>query len=111
MHEGDRDGSFAHRRCHALDVSAPHITYRKNSRQAGFQQMRRSRKRPTGFVQIILREIGSRLDKTFIIELYATIEPARAGNRSRHKKNVSDIVGLDFAGLLFPPLYLFEMIA
>ena len=60
--------------------------------------------------QIVLRQIGSRLDEPFGIERDAPIKPLGAGNGTGHEKDVSYVVGLDAAGLIVAPAHPFEMV-
>ena len=60
--------------------------------------------------QILLRQIGSRLDEPFGIERDAPVEPLCVGNGTGHEKDVADVVGFGAAGLMVAPAHPFEMV-
>ena len=53
MNEGDGNRSFADGRRDPLDVTAAHVSNRKDAGTAGFKQMRRSRQRPFRLYEIV----------------------------------------------------------
>src|SRR5215207_2112788 len=103
--------SFANRGRDTLDAAATHVAYRKDSRQTGFKQVRRTGKGPACRAQIFWRQIRSRLNEAFNIERDTAIEPTGVRIGSRHDEHVADIVLLDLPSLIVSPANGFEVIA
>jgi hypothetical protein len=86
--ERDRDRSLAHRRCDALDVPGPNVAHREHAGTTRFEKIRRPRERPASVRQFILRDIRARLDKPFVVERNAPIQPIRIRYRTGRDENV-----------------------
>src|SRR5215831_15939673 len=110
VNERDGDRPFAYSRGDAFDVAATNIPGSENSGHTAFQQVWPTGERPVRAGQIFRRKIGTCLNKAFVIERDATIEPAGVGVRSGHYEHVSDVLLLGFAGFAIPPRDPFEMV-
>lgn len=109
MDEGHRDRPLAHCGGDPFDIAGPDVADSEHSGQTRFQEMGSPRKWPMRGGQILLRQIGSRLDEPVGIERDAPVEPLCAGHGTGHEKDVSYVVGLRAAGLIVAPAHPFEM--
>ena len=80
MHEGDRRRAFADR---------------EHAGKARLERVRRARERPTGSGEIIWREVGPRLDETFVVAREASAEPLGVRRRAGHDEGVPNVSLLD----------------
>src|SRR5258708_3898389 len=101
--ERDRDRSLAHRRCDPLDVAGTSVAHCEHAGTTRFEKIRRPRERPAGVGQFILRDIGAGLDKPFIVDRDAPIQPIRIRYRTGHDENVLNAARLRHAGLVVTP--------
>src|SRR4029077_16945844 len=92
--ERDRDRSLAHRRCDALDVAGTNVAHCEHSGTTRFEKIRRPRERPNGLGAFILRDIRTRLDKPFVVNHDAPIQPIRVWYRTGHDEHVLNVAGL-----------------
>ena len=90
-------------------ILPPRTSPTANTRADWFQEDEELGQRPMRGGQIVLRQIGSRLDESFGFECETATKPLCTGNRTRHDKNMPDVVSLDGAGLMVPPAHRFEM--
>src|SRR2546425_8720070 len=111
MYEGNRNRSFADRRRHAFDITSPNVTDCEHSGQTGFEQVRRSRKRPLRGGQILGRQIRSGLDKPLAVKSDTSIKPVRIGNSAGHREDVANVVSFDVSQLTISPRDALQMIA
>ena len=72
--ERDGDGSLADGGGDALDVAAAHVTDRKDSGTARFEQVGRPVQRPSCGYQVLAREIRAGLDEPVTVESDAAAE-------------------------------------
>src|SRR5262245_30695433 len=77
VHEGNRDRTFSNSRCDALDVAGAHVADRKYARQARFQKKWRPRERPSGGLELVLRNVRSGLDEPIAVDRDASGQPDR----------------------------------
>ena len=110
MNKSDRNGSFTNRGGDAFDVTAAHVSNRKDARPVCLEQIRRPRQRPFGRTQVIGRQVRTSLDESAPIECDATIEPGRVGYRARHHEYMSDVASLNDARTMVAPLDAIEML-
>src|SRR5215207_1757843 len=80
--------SFANRGRDTLDAAATHVAYCKDSRQIGFEQVRRTGKGPACSAQIFWRQIGTRLNEAFSVKGYTAIEPTGVRIGACHDEHV-----------------------
>src|SRR6185295_10976867 len=62
------DGALAHRRGHPLHARGAHVADREDAGQAGLQQLRWTRERPLGRLQLLRAQVGAGLDEALVIE-------------------------------------------
>jgi hypothetical protein len=83
MHHARRVGTLANGCGYALDASSAHISYGEYSRQATFEHLRRTRKRPRR-VSIGLnthRQIPPGEDEALLVKRDAASQPVGVGGR------------------------------
>jgi len=107
--ERDRDRSLAHRRCDALDVAGPNVAHCEHAGATRFEKIWRPRERPADVGQFILRDIRARLDKPFVVDRDAPIQPIRIRYRTGHDENVLNAAGLGYAGLVVTSSHTLEV--
>src|SRR5207247_10917673 len=59
--------------------------------------------------QILRQQVLSRLDESLVVQGEATIQPAAAGDRARHREDVPDAVRFDTPGLVVTPAHALEV--
>src|SRR5260370_19085384 len=102
--ERDRDRSLAHRRCDALDVAGTNVAHCEHAGTTRFEKIWRPRERPAGVRQFILRDIRARLDKPFVVDRHAPIQPIRIRFPTGHDENLLNPPSLLIARAVVPPL-------
>src|SRR5258707_1980043 len=108
--ERDRDRSLAHRRCDALDVAGTSVAHCEHAGTTRFEKIWRPRERPAGVGEFILRDIRARLDKPFVVDRDAPIQPIRVRYRTGHDENVLNAAGLGQTGLVVTQSHTLEML-
>src|SRR4051812_13510734 len=83
VNERDGDGTLADGRCDALHVAAAHVTNREHAGQAGLEEVRAARQRPTCRRQVVVGQIRARLDESLLVHRQAVLQPRRVGNGAR----------------------------
>src|SRR2546422_5423590 len=108
--EGYGNRPLSHRRCDAFDIAFPNVSHREDTRQAGFEEMRRPGERPVRGREILGRQARSRFDESLRVERDAAPEPFGGGNGAGHDEQVSDRTGLGARRPIVPPLHALEMV-
>jgi hypothetical protein len=111
MNKWNRNRSFANRGRDTLDAAATHVACRKDSRQTGFEQVRRTDKGPACSAQIFWRQIGTCLNEAFSVKRDAAIKPTGVRIAACHNEHMADVVLLNLPSLIVSPANGFEVIA
>src|ERR1043166_5077791 len=110
MDEGNRNGSLAHRRRHALETASSDIAYREHSGQTCFEEMRSASERPLSGVEILGRQVWSGLDESVRVQRNASVQPMCIWNSTGHDEDVPYIVCLHISAYVISPVYALQMI-
>ena len=111
MYEGDRNRSFTHCRCYALEAASANIAYREYSGQTCFEQMWSTRQRPLRGGQIVRRQIRSGLNESIRVERNAAVQPMCVWNCASHNEDMAYVARLQLSGYVIPPAHALKMIS
>src|SRR4051794_29249699 len=88
MNKGDGDRAFSDCGRDALDVAAAHVSDGEDAGTARLEKVWRAPDRPLRGRKLLGREIGTGLDKAFVIDRNTPCEPASVWDRAGHHEDV-----------------------